>query len=248
MRLFFVALSLLASVELVFAQTLKTSLQDSNPKYLQSGNGFAGIGIDIMKAIEDAAPGIKFTYPPSFVPFSRIIASLEQGDIDVFIGLVKNEDRFERLNFVETPLYFTYNKMVVRKNDPLQDVSGFEQIRKLGKDGVVLVDFETAHHKYLLSTGVLVDAGGKDRESNLAKLLSGRGRFYYSTDLGLAATIRESEFSDKARLLPHVFQEQAQYLVFSKKVPQATVDKVAGALKKLSANGNLHKIKIKYAP
>jgi polar amino acid transport system substrate-binding protein len=228
---------------------LKTNLQDSTPKYIQNAGVFSGLGIDIMKAIEKIDSGIKFTYPESFIPFARISSSLETGAIDVFFGMVKSEEREKQFVFVNPPLYATHNKMVVRKDDPIANIKSYNDIRALGADGIILVDFGTAHQKLLENEKDLrIDASGKNRKENLLKLMNKRGRFYYSTDMGLIGTIKEENLENKVRFLPHVFLEDFQYAAFSKSVPAATVLRVQKAIEMLSKNGELTKIRAKYVP
>lgn len=237
----------------VYAERIvvRTSLQNSIPKYFEvEENGemiFTGICIDIMKAIESIDSDIEFVFDHHFIPFARIANDLEVGYIDVFLGMIWNEERDRLYNFVYPPLYPTYNLLVVRADDPIQNIESIDKLRKMGTDGIILVDHATAHQRFLEELGGLnIDSGGRNRNQNLTKLLSGRGRFYYSTDIGLVGTINEMEIQGKVRFLPYVLVEDFQYAAFSKHAPADMIEKIVEAITQLSENGTLSEIRAKY--
>jgi len=227
---------------------VKTSLQNSNPKYIEKSTGeFSGLCYDILKEIEKNDPDIQFTYPGEFIPFARIENGLETGSIDLFLGMIKNDERVAKFTFIDPPLYPTYNKMVARANDTVKNINGFDDIRKFGSDSIILVDFETAHQKFLESQNNLqIDSQGKNRKENLIKLINGRGRFYYSTDIGLIGTIKDEKLENQVRFLNYVFQEEGQYAAFSKKVSPDVVKRIQNSLNILDKNGTLKKLRAKY--
>jgi ABC-type amino acid transport substrate-binding protein len=234
-----------------WALELKTMAQDSEPKYLpvtyaDGSTGVEGLCIEILKAIERIDPEIKIQVKMGIVPFKRIEVELEGGGIDLFFGMIRNEEREKKFIFLEPPLYATSNKLVVNANDTIQ-VNSWDDVRSLGAQGIILVDFGTAHVKYLEEQGgLLVESGGKTREDNLQKLMLRRGRFYYSTDLGIVHVIRTQGLEGKFRLLPRVFKEDFQYLAVSRKAPVTAPGRLAAALKKLAESGELQKIRAKY--
>lgn len=229
---------------------IRTSLQDSIPKYMQTADKeFKGICLDIMRAIEEVDPSIRFEYEKSLVPFARISRDLEVGSIDVFFGMVWNEEREELFSFIQPALYPTYNLLVVRADDPITTLASIDEVRALGRNGVILVDRATAHQAFLEEIGGLtIDSGGGNRRENLAKLMGQRGRFYYSTDIGLIGTIEEMELQDKVRFLPLVLVEDFQYAAFSQHASAETKERVSNALAVLQENGTLALIRARYIP
>lgn len=235
----------------IFALEIRTASQESHPKYiLEEINGkkvMTGICIDIMNAITERYPEVKFTGTDFFTPFRRIEILLELGQYDVFFGMIKNEARKEKYIFLkETPLYPTRNMIAVRADDDI-DVSSFDEIRKLGEDGLLLVASGTAHYRYLSKQGGLViDQGGKTVEDNMLKLLANRGRFVYSSDKNFMIELQRPEFKGKIRILPTVFNEEYQYAAFSKKADKEKIEIVDKALRELEKEGELTRIFEKY--
>ncbi|WP_109116776.1 transporter substrate-binding domain-containing protein [Azospirillum sp. TSO22-1] len=242
----FITAALLGIPACANAIELRTAAQDSSPKYYQSGNEMKGLAVDIMQAIERVQPEIKFTGYNSFAPFPRIEAGLKGGELDAFLGMIKNPDREKQYTFLDPALYSTHNVMAVRADDTVE-VKSFDDIRKLGGEGVILVSHATAQVRFLEDVGGLqVDPNGKSTANNIEKLLARRGRFVYQTDIALSQTIKEAKRQDQVRILPVSFHDEAQYMVLSKNIPESTVALVKGALDKLKLNGELDKILSQY--
>ncbi|OHD07062.1 MAG: hypothetical protein A2086_05125 [Spirochaetes bacterium GWD1_27_9] len=234
----------------LISQELKTNAQDSNPKYFETEKDgkkiVSGICIDIMREVEKISGNIKFSGDQEMIPFKRIEAKLENGDIDVFFGMIKNEEREKKFIFLDIPLYPTRNMMAVRIEDDIK-IQSFDDIRKLGKDGVILVATGTAHYDFLKEqTGLIVDEGGKTVENNITKLLCKRGRFVYSSDKNFISILNDPEFKGKIKILPTVFNEEYQYAAFYNKTPKSTLDEIKKSLGTLSKNGKLKEIFKKY--
>lgn len=229
---------------------LRTAAQKSTPKYItfdhNEENKIGGLCVDIMRAIEGLDKNIKFIGDQNYLPFKRMQTRLENGELDVFFGFVKNESRAEKFIFIDPPLYSVKHVVAIRKNDDV-NINSFEDIRKLGEKGTILTIFGTSTHRYLLKQeGLIVDQGGKTIPANLNKLLARRGRFVYYHNLGLIDSINRTNLGKKIKILPASFQEYQQYVAFSKKVSSEKVKKVQSALEKLSQSGELKKILQKY--
>lgn len=236
-----------------FAIELKTSAQDLFPKfYVDSSGRMTGINIDIMKAIEKEVPNLKFAGKESdkinFAPWKRTQAWLESGEIDIVFGMSKSKKRLKRgFVFIDTPLYTVKNILAVRSDDNIQ-INSFGDIEKLGKKGTILVMPGTATYRFLQSQKhkLFIDYSGRIISQNLKKLVKGRGRFFFSHDLGILSTIKVEGYMGKIKTLPNVFRTYYHNAAFSSKVPRNTVEKVGKALKKLEQNGTLKKIYKKY--
>lgn len=231
-----------------FAQTLRTAAQDSPPKFILSADGtLSGISIDVMRAIQKLEPSISFMFEDRFMPLRRIERQLEQGEIDVFFGFIKNKDRLDRFVFIEPPLYKSTHVLVARRGDPI-NIKRLEEIKALGDKGVVMISAGNAQIDQLRSLGILVDDRGTSLDQNLQKLLRGRGRFIFHSEIGISemSETHPPELTEAIRVLPTRFNEQGRYIAFSRTVPEATVKKVKVALDQLSASGELRRIVKKY--
>ncbi len=208
----------------------------------------SGLCIDVFKAIERVEPDLKFSETKDFTPLARIEASMIDGDMDAFCGLAKTASRQAQFDFIDTPLYTTHSVLAARMDDKA-DIRSFDDIRKLGDAGVMLVVTKTVHAEVLAAQGGLkIDAGAKDTSVNLKKLLDGRGRFVYHNDFALVDEIKRDNLGDKVKLLAAQFATEGRYMVVSKKATPAVKQKLTAAIDKLSKSGDLAKIFQAYKP
>ena len=205
-----------------------------------------GLCIDIMRAIEKIDPEIRFSGEQQTMPQARASSLMERGELDVLFCLNKNAEREKKFLVVEPALYEVHYKLAVRSDDEV-DVQSFDDIRKLGSQGIILVNFDTASVKFLQDIGGLkIDSSGLTQEVNLRKLVGGRGRFYYRHELGLRGELEAGGFSREVKLLPAVLDRQEQFVIFSRSADPAAVARVEKALERLKVSGELAKLKAKY--
>lgn len=227
------------------AQTLRTAAQDSSPKFVMQRDGsVAGISVDVMRAIERVDASIRFTGEQTFVPFKRIEIMLERGDLDVFLGFVKNDERARKFVYVEPPIYRVADVLLVREDDPI-DVQRLEDIVPM-TNAIVLVSAGTAQASQLKRMSINVDDGGKSVATNLQKLMLNRGRLLMQSEVEVVNSVREQGMEELVRILPARFNESGRYLAFAKHVPESTITKVQTALEKLSKSGELANIYSRY--
>jgi glutamate/aspartate transport system substrate-binding protein len=225
---------------------LRTAAQDSSPKYYLENGKMKGLCIDIMRAIEVTDPELKFSGQESFYPTLRIEESLSHGEIDVFCGMIRTPGRESKLTFIDVPLYHTITRLAVNSSDQVE-IASLGDVRKLGKNGVILVVHGTAHAEFLAQQGgLLIDDGARTTAHNIRKLLAGRGRFICQTDLALADELKRRGLANKVRILPLVVKSEAQYLAVSSAVPPDVVFRLRKALKKLQETGELTRLRMYY--
>lgn len=228
------------------ADMLRTAAQDSPPKYFKHRDGgMAGIGCDIMRAIERLDPSIRFAGDQAFVPIKRIELMLERGDLDVFFGFIKSAERASKLVFVDPPLYRVADVLLAREDDPIE-VQRLEDLAALAKDGTVLVASGTAQAAQLKKMNIVVDDGGKTVAVNLYKLMHKRGRLILQSEVEIVSSLKEQKMESSFRILPARFNESGRYVAFSRHVPAQTVAKVQLALDKLNNSGELELIFSRY--
>lgn len=227
---------------------VRTMVQDSVPKYIQHADGtISGLAVDIMQALEQQDGALIFTYDSVMTPFPRILYELNHDRIDAFIGAIYTEERAEKLTYLQPALYSTSNRLVVVKQDADLNITSLQDIRALGRNGIILVDRGTAHQQFLQQeAGLRLDAGADQREQNLQKLLSGRARFYYSTDLGVLHTAQQMHITSQIAMLPLVLKTEPQYLVMSANAAPELKQRLQQALQALVQNGKLRAITQRY--
>lgn len=244
---------ILSIVSLIFISTalkaselphisLSTMLQDSAPKYLRLDDGsYGGLAVEIMKAMEKADGNLQFEYREQGVPFPRIVQELQHGRIDVFFGAIHNAEREKLFDYLKPELYSTNNRFFARASDSVLGITSLKELQQI--NDIILVDRATAHQRFLESIpGLRLDGSATTREQNLQKLISERGRFYYSTDFGVLHTARTMGVSQQIQLLPFVLASEPQYLVVSKQLSPEAKLRLQKALEKIADNGELEKI------
>ncbi|MFZ6735000.1 substrate-binding periplasmic protein [Undibacterium sp. Ji42W] len=230
------------------AQTLiRTAAQEASaPKFIpviQDGKpAVGGICVDIMRAIEAVEPGIKFVGDQNWLPLVRMLG----GPVDAICGILYTKERALLYDYVDTPIISVNYLLAVRADDDIQ-VSGWDDIRKLGKDGIILSMHNYAINERLMNLGGLqVDSSAVSSKSNLNKLLARRGRFYCHRSPGIAAEIRQAGLEGQIKLLPKVMLKDELYMALSKTLAVEDAKKLRAAVALLERQGTLAKLFEKY--
>ncbi|MFC7518860.1 substrate-binding periplasmic protein [Herbaspirillum sp. GCM10030257] len=231
--------------------SIRTAAQyNTEPKFVVMSNGrnaqVVGLCIDIHRALERTDRTLSFTGDQNVLPASRVEASLVSGVLEAACGFSRTPRREAKLFFLDPPLFSVNYYLAVRANDPIF-IRNWDDVRSLGKDGTVLVSHGFAPASRLRESEYIdVDSGGTSTESNLKKLMAGRGRFYYHRSPGIEAEISRFGLDARIKVLPTVMDSQQFYLVLGPFVAEETRQKIERALGILSANGELTDIKRKW--
>lgn len=220
----------------------RTCAQDFYPKFYHRKNEMRGYSVDIINALKRLDKNIDFQGHDGFCSIPRIEQDLLVGRKDLFVGAFKTPEREQKFNFLEVPLYNLKYVVVVRKGDNVK-ISSFEDIRKLGKEGIILTLVGTGLQNYLeQQSNLKIEAVASSLEANLRMLENGHGRFLFTVDLGLKALLNQAPWINKFAILPAVFGEKPQFIMTSKKLPPKDVAPLLAALKRLQSSGELERI------
>lgn len=219
----------------------------TEPKYIEvrspTGTSIAGECIDILRAIERVDSGIHFTNDQSWLPTPRIETAMLQNEADAACGLSHTPDRDRQFQFIDIPLFLVHYHLVVRADDQVS-IRNWDDVRALGKDGSILIAHGFGPVRRLQALGGLtIDSGALDSQTNLRKLLLGRGRFYYHRIPGIAGEIKKAGMTGRLKILPTIMDSQWFYLVVSSRVAISEIERLHLALKKLEENGELQRIR-----
>lgn len=237
-----VVLGALVSLAAVAAEIRTAAQEDSAPKYLNEGGKVVGLCIDIMRAIEGLDPGLRFSGEQNWLPLLRLEHGVRNGKLDMACGFVRNQEREGHYQIVLPRLFPVQYRLVVRAGDD-PAVRSWDDVRRLGAAGVILVNSGRGPAKRLEELGGLsIDSGGRTTLSNLRKLASGRGRFYYYRTPGLTSQLRRSGVQDKLRVLPVVLESQDFYMMLGKHVPKHRVERLSDAVQALQDSGELARL------
>jgi len=236
-----IALSLLLPTQ-GHAVVYRTCAQEFYPKFYMYNNEMRGYSVDIINALQRLDKNIHFEGHEVFCTIPRVEEDLRAGRKDVFVGAFKTPEREKKFHFLEVPLYVLKYVVVVRKEDNVK-VSSFEDIRKLGKEGVILTLVGTGLQKFLeQQSNLKIEAVASSLEANLRMLENKRGRFLFTVDLGLKALLNESPWKNKFAILPAVFGGGPQFIMASRKMQPKNIDLLYASLKRLQASGELERI------
>lgn len=228
----------LCSATVALAQTAKLAYFETQPhSYLDKATGKpAGAAVAFAEAVfKKAGMAVEWVGP---LPFARVVANLESGEVDGTFLLGMNDDRKKFLLYAEKPHNVTYSVLVVKAAHPLKEIKTIDDVKgfKIGyvTDGRIGAFLKDAGDK------VSFDLIGSDnwQELNFRKVQGGRIDASYSpvgssTQYELARLKMDKDF----RLLKLPEDPQTGYFAFSRKSPKAALLK--DAYDKAVASGSL---------
>ena len=225
-----------------YAQTyiLKTAAQVSPPKYLSLQNGgIGGIAIDLLRAIEQKDPALRFTGDQAFLPFARIQAYLASGELDVFVGLGANEARRSKYHYLPQPIYHSRDGIFVRADDPIE-IHALEDI-KTDPEHRVIVAQATIQLKEISTHGLNIDASAQNSLASLRMLLGGRGRYLYANEIEILPNADTLGVREKLRLA-YVHKSEGRYIATSKTIHPTALKRLQNAVEALEKSGEIKRI------
>lgn len=229
---------------------LRTSAEAGAPhKFARPGEQPDGFCVDYARALAARDPGLQFEGLDQYLPVLRIERELAGGTMDMFFGLLRTPARLERFRFIEQPaLYISRHRVAVRAQDREVDaVRGFDDIRALGDQGVVLATRGTAYTSHVLrQPGLKVDDGATDHLQNLRKLLRGRGRFFYQSEGMIRQLILAEGLQDEVRMLPVVFAAEPLLVAVSPMLEPPRLARLAAVMSALEADGTAARLRVLY--
>ncbi len=238
-----------------YTTELKTSFMGgSYPRFYieekdENGNkAIAGMCIDIMKAFEQKAPDIHFTYKVRLTPFARIKKELKHNTIQAAFGVARNREREKIYQYTDTPLYpVKFLIFALASDKKAQEIKILEDIQThggtvlglRGTNAVKVFQEQTGHLNIPVEVVPTI-------EQNLKKLLAGRGSFFTYNHIDAIGTIKKLGYQNEFITLPIITKEAYHWLVFSKEVPQEIVQEANTVMKDLEQSGKLQEIYEKY--
>lgn len=242
------AAMLLCAAHAAAAELRVAAQVGAEPKFvtLPETGAVGGICIDILRAVERVDAGLRFSGERNWMPLPRMYSAMDHGALDAFCGLSHSAERDRKYRFVGPPLFSVRYHLVVRADDGI-NVNSWDDVRKLGRDGVVLANRGFAGVTLLENAGVRwIDASSASPELNVQKLAARRGRFFFHRNPGLQALLDRTGYGAKVRILPTVMVHSQLYFVLSKQVAAEVAERLDAALQLLEKNGELEAIARKW--
>ena len=240
------ALTMLAMPARAQELTLRTVQQSgSTAKYDPDGGPLKpGLCMEILRAVEKADAGLRFSGLDQQVPLKRVERLLADGLVDAFFCLLKSPEREKQWRYVPVPLY-TIRHVVVQRADDARNLDTLADLAALSRRKPVLVARGTVLARRLVAADVVIAEVGSEREA-LQMLALGRADAIYGQDINLQRQVAENKLGDKLKFGRTVFQEESQFLAVRADLPASYEERLTQALRKLERDGLLRQLAEKY--
>lgn len=213
---------------------------DSAPKYQILADGrIGGICVDLFRLMEREQQGLRILGDQAFLPLKRLEKKVLHGQLDFICGVGDSPARRHDFIYI-TPSIFTVRYHLAVRRDDAVNIRNWEDVRALGREGVILINHGSGAIARLQAIGgLLIDSGGISSEANYDKLLMKRGRFFYYRSPGFEADLRQRRLDDQIRLLPTVMEETPFYILFHRQTSPERLRLFADTLQRLANSGKL---------
>jgi len=223
---------------------LRVAAQEgTEPKFVPGPQGaVVGFCIDVMHSIERIDPGLRFEGHQHWMPLVRVYYEASIGQQDAVCGIQRTAERLPLYRFLDQEL-FSVNYMLVARADDTAVINSWDDVRKLGPQGVLLTNRGFASTAYLEQLGGLqIDSSASSTAINLQKLIAGRGRFLVHRTPGLASVLEHSGVAGKVKILPTVMWRAPLYMALSRQLDPAVAERIRSALDQLARSGELEQL------
>ena len=151
-------------------------------------------------------------------------------------------ERARQYVFLDPPLFQFRYQLIARADDPAV-IANWDDVRKLGAQGVVLTNRGYTTPEMLERIGGLrVDSSATSPSINLHKLVAGRGRFFLHRAPGMQGFIDRAGVAGKVKILPAVMASTNVYMAMGTHVDPAVRLRVQRAVEQLEKSGELAKL------
>ena len=243
------ALAVFFCTNALAGHALRIAVQENSaPKFLAlagAGSPAQGICPDLLRAIELYDASLHFAFEMRAQPLRRIELRMERADVDANC-LVDNVER--RAKFQVVPNYlFSFDYYLIARADDTVHINDWNDVRRLGRDGKILIMSGTGVMERLHRLGGLsVEESGKSATTNLKKLVMGRGRFFYYRTHDWNRLVRTAMVDGQVRIVPARMEAVPFRLMFGRHVDRAVVARAGRALDALDANGTLAQLRAQW--
>lgn len=225
---------------------LRTEFQDSAPKYIFQDGQYRGICFDIItelnkRMVSDDIVIRQHNPKIPFVPWKRIQNNLYKGNIDIIVGVARNDNRMAKYNFIDVPLYAVYSTFSKRVTD-LFEYTG----RKSLKDKRVVVIKGTKTAKNLSKANCTNLYKVNTLHQGHKMLMSNRADLLYYHSMGMAYAIKECGLSREINFTQNSVSTYHHYIALNRNVPYTIIHAIGRHIKQMKTDGTLNTIMNRY--
>lgn len=217
----------------------------ANVKYALDTPAQPGICAEIAAAVQRADAGLLISGLTQPVPLRRLELMLSKNEIDVFFCMLQSARRRQLMRFLPVPLYKVRHVLALRLDDGRAPV-GWDELRAFARRKPVLVAQGSQLALTLQQADVAYTEAARSDHDALQMLLRGRTDAVYGQDMSLRRALREAGLEGRVRLSNQVYEEEVQYAVVSRELPDAVVERLTERLRQLGASGELGRIVDRY--
>lgn len=225
---------------------LRSAAQAGAPaKYASGDPRRPGLCGEIVAAVMRVDPGLRIEGLDQAVPLRRLELMLSAGELDVFFCLLKAEHRHPLMRYLPVPLYRIAHVLAMRSDDERMPRT-WDELRAFARRQPLLLAQGTKLASTLQVADVAFrDSARSDREA-LQMLVKGRTAAVYGQDVNLRQAARGAGLEGQVRIGPQVFEEETQYAVVSRQLPEQVVERLTERLRQLSASGEIARLAERY--
>ncbi|MBO9687738.1 substrate-binding periplasmic protein [Roseateles chitosanitabidus] len=226
--------------------TLRSAAQAGVPvKYAFDDPQRPGLCAEIAAAVQRVDPDLRIEGLDQALPLRRLELMLGNGDLDVFFCLLNSEQRRAHMRFLPVPLYRVNHVVAMRAGDARMP-KGWDELRKLARKEPLLLAQGTKLASTLQRADVAFTETARNDRDALMMLVRGRTAAVYGQDLNLRLAARSAGLDQQVRISTQVFEEDVQYAVVSRRLPDAVADRLTDRLKQLVASGEIARLAERY--
>lgn len=226
--------------------TLRSAAQAGAPaKYASGDPQRPGLCGEIAAAVMHVDPDLHIEGLNQPVPLRRLELMLSNGDLDVFFCLLKSEHRHALMRYLPVPLYRISHVLAMRADDA-RTPRTWDELRAFSRRQPLLLAQGTKLASTLQEADVSFHESARSDKEALQMLVRGRAGAVYGQDFNLRQAARGAGLDTRVRIGPQVFEEETQYVVVSRQLPEAVVERLTDRLRQLSASGEIARMAERY--
>ncbi|SEL53048.1 ABC-type amino acid transport substrate-binding protein [Roseateles sp. YR242] len=230
----------------VGALTLRSAAQSGSlVKYAPADFARPGLCAEIAAAMQRVDPQLRLDGMDRLVPLRRLELMLASDELDVFFCLLASERRREMMRFLPVPLYRVRHVIMMRAGEPAPQT--WTALRAFARRKPLLLVQGTQLAVALQQADVAHVETARSESDALQMLLRGRTDAVYGQDLALRHAMRTAGIDEgRIQFGPQAFEEQPQFAVVSRHLPEPVVERLTERLRQLQASGELARIVDRY--
>lgn len=224
---------------LLFSAPLRLVTAEEPPNNFSEDGQIKGIAVDVVNAMVKES-GLEVSH--HIYPWKRSYEMLKnETNIGVY-STTRTPERENKFQWVGPLVGKTFGLFQHK-----QARFSAKSIDTVKSSYLVLSQLASWQHDYLLSNQFKNISTHQSHEKMAHLMKHHRGDYWFVGDLDMIVATRENNISPSLFKLAYPIREGANYIAFSKDVPQNTIQQLQDALKKIKTSGQMDEIAKKWS-